>query len=72
MEKPLAATLAEADALIAEAARQGVQLQVGHIERFNRALRAAEPLPATSRATSRASASRRSSRAAPTSPWCST
>lgn len=44
MEKPLAATVEEADDLIAEAARQGVQLQVGHIERFNQALRAAEPL----------------------------
>jgi predicted dehydrogenase len=44
MEKPLAATLPEADALIAEAARRDVQLQVGHIERFNQALRAAEPL----------------------------
>jgi predicted dehydrogenase len=43
MEKPLAATVAEADALIAAAARSGVQLQVGHIERYNRALRAAEP-----------------------------
>jgi predicted dehydrogenase len=43
MEKPLAATLAEADTLIAAARRQGVQLQVGHIERYNRALRAAEP-----------------------------
>jgi predicted dehydrogenase len=43
MEKPLAATVAEADALIAAAARHGVQLQVGHIERYNRALRAAEP-----------------------------
>ena len=43
MEKPLAATVAEADALIAAAARGGVQLQVGHIERYNRALRAAEP-----------------------------
>ena len=39
-----AATLAEADALIAEAAKRDVQLQVGHIERFNQALRAAEPL----------------------------
>jgi len=44
MEKPLAATLPEADALIEEAATRGVQLQVGHIERFNQALRAAEPL----------------------------
>jgi predicted dehydrogenase len=42
MEKPLAATLAEADHLIAAARRQQVQLQVGHIERYNRALRAAE------------------------------
>jgi len=43
MEKPLAATVAEADALIAAARRGGLQLQVGHIERYNRALRAAEP-----------------------------
>ncbi|MFL5401399.1 MAG: Gfo/Idh/MocA family protein [Gemmatimonadales bacterium] len=43
MEKPLAATLAEADDLIAAARRKRVQLQVGHIERYNRALRAAEP-----------------------------
>ncbi|MEP6687262.1 MAG: Gfo/Idh/MocA family oxidoreductase [Gemmatimonadales bacterium] len=43
MEKPLAVTVAEADALIAAAARGGLQLQVGHIERYNRALRAAEP-----------------------------
>lgn len=43
MEKPLASTLAEADALVTAAERAGVQLQVGHIERFNRALRAAEP-----------------------------
>jgi predicted dehydrogenase len=43
MEKPLAATLEEADRLIAMARRRRVQLQVGHIERYNRALRAAEP-----------------------------
>jgi predicted dehydrogenase len=43
MEKPLAATLSEADRLIAAAKRRRVQLQVGHIERYNRALRAAEP-----------------------------
>ncbi len=42
MEKPLASTLPEADELIAAAQRHGVQLQVGHIERYNRALRAAE------------------------------
>jgi predicted dehydrogenase len=43
MEKPLAATLSEADTLINAARRQQLQLQVGHIERYNRALRAAEP-----------------------------
>ncbi|MGH7703940.1 MAG: hypothetical protein ACREMO_12665 [Gemmatimonadales bacterium] len=34
--------LEEADALVAEASRQGLPLQVGHLERFNRALRGAE------------------------------
>jgi predicted dehydrogenase len=43
MEKPLADSLAAADALIDRARARGVQLQVGHIERYNRALRAAEP-----------------------------
>jgi predicted dehydrogenase len=43
MEKPLAATLGEADDLIVAAGRKRLQLQVGHIERYNRALRAAEP-----------------------------
>lgn len=43
MEKPIATTLAEADALLAMAERRRVLLQVGHIERFNRALRAAAP-----------------------------
>lgn len=43
MEKPLAATLDQADALIRSARSRGLQLQVGHIERYNRALRAAEP-----------------------------
>ncbi len=41
MEKPLAVTLEEADDLIAAATRNGVVLAVGHIERFNRAMRAA-------------------------------
>jgi predicted dehydrogenase len=40
VEKPLAATLAEADDLARAAARQGCILQVGHIERFNPALTA--------------------------------
>lgn len=43
MEKPLARTLDEADRLIAAARHRGVPLQVGHVERFNRALRAARP-----------------------------
>ncbi|HEX9893956.1 MAG TPA: Gfo/Idh/MocA family oxidoreductase [Gemmatimonadales bacterium] len=42
MEKPLAASLEEADQLIDTADRTGLQLQVGHIERFNRAIRAAQ------------------------------
>ena len=41
MEKPLAVSLAEADGLLAAAARNGVVLAVGHVERFNRAVRAA-------------------------------
>jgi predicted dehydrogenase len=42
VEKPMAASLAEADALIAAAARHGRILQVGHVERFNPAVLAAE------------------------------
>lgn len=41
MEKPIAATAAQADALIAAADRAGLPLHVGQIERFNRAVRAA-------------------------------
>ncbi len=43
MEKPIAATLEEAQALVDAAGRAGVLLQIGHVERFNRALRAAAP-----------------------------
>ncbi|HEU5217307.1 MAG TPA: Gfo/Idh/MocA family oxidoreductase [Gemmatimonadales bacterium] len=43
MEKPLAASLEEADALLEAASRSGVPLVVGHVERFNRAVRAARP-----------------------------
>jgi predicted dehydrogenase len=35
VEKPMTATLAEADALVERAGRDGRVLQVGHIERFN-------------------------------------
>ena len=43
MEKPLADTLQGAEQLVRRAAEQGVVLQVGHVERFNRAVRAAAP-----------------------------
>jgi predicted dehydrogenase len=43
IEKPLAATVAEAEALVAAAREAGVVLQTGHVERFNRAVRAALP-----------------------------
>jgi predicted dehydrogenase len=38
VEKPITATLAQADDLIARAAGRGAVLQVGHVERFNPAL----------------------------------
>jgi predicted dehydrogenase len=44
VEKPMAASLAEADALIAAAARTNTLLAVGHTERFNPAVEAARPL----------------------------
>ena len=43
VEKPLARTVAEADAIIAAAERAGVVLAVGHTERFNPAVLAARP-----------------------------
>ena len=43
VEKPLAVTLAEADELVDLARERGVVLQTGHVERFNRAIRAALP-----------------------------
>lgn len=45
VEKPLAASLQEAEELVALARRRGALLQVGHIERFNPALSALEGLP---------------------------
>jgi predicted dehydrogenase len=44
VEKPMAASLEEADALLAAAKRHGRILQVGHVERFNPAVRAVEPI----------------------------
>jgi predicted dehydrogenase len=43
VEKPMAASLQEADDLIAAASRNGCILQVGHLERFNPGLIAAQP-----------------------------
>jgi predicted dehydrogenase len=44
LEKPIAATLAEADALVGQAAASRRILQVGLLERFNPAVTAVEPL----------------------------
>lgn len=41
IEKPLTATLAEADELLEIAERTGALVQTGHVERFNRAIRGA-------------------------------
>lgn len=44
VEKPMAATLAEADALLEAARKHQRILQVGHVERFNPAVIAVEPI----------------------------
>lgn len=49
VEKPMARSLAEADDMIAAAARRRAPLAVGHTERFNPALAAARPLLADPR-----------------------
>ena len=43
IEKPIAPTIAEADRILAAAAQHGASVQIGHVERFNAALRACEP-----------------------------
>jgi predicted dehydrogenase len=43
IEKPLAATLEEADGMLHTARAHGALVQTGHVERFNRAIRAALP-----------------------------
>jgi len=43
VEKPMAPTVEDADAMIESARRAGVRLQVGQVERFNPALLAARP-----------------------------
>lgn len=44
IEKPIASTLDEADAILATAAQHQRQVQVGHLERFNPAVTAAQSL----------------------------
>jgi predicted dehydrogenase len=44
VEKPMAVNLAEADALLGAARKNGRILQVGHVERFNPAVIAVEPI----------------------------
>jgi predicted dehydrogenase len=43
IEKPIAATLEQADAMLRLAKQHGALIQTGHVERFNRAIRAALP-----------------------------
>jgi predicted dehydrogenase len=43
IEKPITRTLDEADGLLAIAGDNGALVQIGHVERFNRAIRAALP-----------------------------
>ncbi|HET7322535.1 MAG TPA: Gfo/Idh/MocA family oxidoreductase [Longimicrobiaceae bacterium] len=43
IEKPIAATLEEADHILARAKERGVRIATGHVERFNGAIRACEP-----------------------------
>lgn len=47
LEKPMTVTLTEADALIAKANEKDLILQIGHLERFNPAVQAMEPLLTT-------------------------
>jgi predicted dehydrogenase len=43
VEKPIAPDLESADRILASAQRSGALIQIGHVERFNGALRACEP-----------------------------
>ena len=49
IEKPIATTLEQADAVVAMARQHDALLQIGHVERFNRAVRAAMPYLASPR-----------------------
>lgn len=43
IEKPIASSVEQADSIVALAREHGALLQIGHVERFNRAIRAAMP-----------------------------
>ena len=43
VEKPITATIEQADELLELAKEKGALVQIGHVERFNRAIRAALP-----------------------------
>ncbi|MFM7773632.1 MAG: Gfo/Idh/MocA family protein [Candidatus Kapaibacterium sp.] len=45
IEKPIAHSVGAAENILREAAQRGLRLQVGHVERFNPALRAARSFP---------------------------
>ncbi|HEX2723389.1 MAG TPA: Gfo/Idh/MocA family oxidoreductase [Gemmatimonadaceae bacterium] len=49
IEKPITATLEEAEEILEIARRNGLLVQIGHVERFNRAVRAALPYVARPR-----------------------
>ena len=49
VEKPMTATIAEAESLVSLARRVGRVLQVGHLERFNAAVQAVQPVLKTPR-----------------------
>lgn len=49
IEKPIAASIEEADRLVAAARRSGAVLQIGHVERFNPAVLAASKVVTTPR-----------------------
>ncbi len=49
VEKPFTATIEQADELLALAQAKGATVQIGHVERFNRAIRAALPYVDTPR-----------------------
>ena len=49
VEKPFTATIEQADELLALAQSKGATVQIGHVERFNRAIRAALPYVDTPR-----------------------